>query len=434
MGAISGLVGASGGANGTGFAAPQAANITDPTTGAQINQAYTGTQGAMAGQQGLLQALQGQNGLQNQSQVYGQLQGIASGAVNPAQAQFNQNTQANVANQAALMAGQRGAGANVGLMARQAAQQGAATQQQAVGQEASQQAQNQIAAIGQAGNLATTQAGQQIGQTNANVSAQQAEQANLLNAQQGYNTNQVAMQSNINNANAGLAGSVMGGQQALIGGALNGAGAVMGGFGKPAAARGGEIVKLADGTGDVQPAASPTPAPAAPPSGAQSKFGQFLKGAVSGGKTVDSQSAAPTTGPAALQSGMSNLVSALGKPGKQQVATGQDQETSKQDTQASQPVTNPVGGQATSADAQGITSTFAGGGMTHDYRSGGKVNAKSPKEKAVKQGNDYANDKIPAVLSEHEIVLPRSVTLSKDPVAASAKFVQAVIAKRKGRK
>jgi hypothetical protein len=72
--------------------------------------------------------------------------------------------------------------------------------------------------------------------------------------------------------------------------------------------------------------------------------------------------------------------------------------------------------------------------MTHDYRSGGKVNAKSPKEKAVKQGNDYANDKIPAVLSEHEIVLPRSVTLSKDPVAESAKFVASVIAKRKGRK
>jgi hypothetical protein len=318
----------------------------------------------------------------------------------------------------------------VGLLARQAAQQGAATQQQAVGQEARQQAQNQINAIGQAGNLATTQAGQQIGQTNANVQAQQAEQSNLLNAQQGFNTNQVAMQSNINNANAGLAGNVMQGQQALIGGALNGAGAAIG------RAEGGEIQRFADGAGDVQPAASPTPAPAAPPSGAQSKFGQFLKGAVSGGKTVDSQSAAPTTGPAALQSGMSNLVSALGKPGKQQVATGQDQETSKQDTQASQPVTNPVGGQATSADAQGITSTFAGagGGMTHDYRSGGKVNAKSPKEKAVKQGNDYANDKIPAVLSEHEIVLPRSVTLSKDPVAESAKFVASVIAKRKGRK
>ena len=72
--------------------------------------------------------------------------------------------------------------------------------------------------------------------------------------------------------------------------------------------------------------------------------------------------------------------------------------------------------------------------MARDFRVGGKVNASSPKEKATAKGNNYSNDKIPAVLSEHEIVLPRSVTLSKDPVRESAKFVAKVIAKRKAGK
>jgi hypothetical protein len=410
MGSLPGLMGLGGGAGGTGFAAPQAANIIAPTNSQQLQQAYTGVQGGLTSQQQLLQALQAQQGLQNQSQVYGQLQGIASGAVNPAQAQFNQNTAANVANQAALMAGQRGASQNVGLLARQAAQQGAATQQQAVGQEAAQQAQNQISAIGAAGNLATTQAGQQIGQTNANVQAQQAEQGALLNALQGYNTNNVAMQSNINNANAGLAGTMLQGQQGLIGGALGSLGASA--FSGDMLAEGGEITKMADGgwsqvgqtvgggndypTQESQTTAQPTfdsndnsyqqinmgataPASAPQASGGKSKFGQFLKGMGGGSQAQQAQGFMP-----------------------------------KQPT---------AGAQALQA-----------GGMIKDFRVGGKVNAGSGDEKAVKKGNDYANDKIPAILSEHEIVLPRSVTMSADPVSAAAKFVSDVVAKRKVRK
>jgi len=62
------------------------------------------------------------------------------------------------------------------------------------------------------------------------------------------------------------------------------------------------------------------------------------------------------------------------------------------------------------------------------------VRANSPKQKAVAKGDDYANDKIPAVLSEHEIVLPRSVTLSDDPVGNAAKFVAQTLAKRRGKR
>jgi hypothetical protein len=65
--------------------------------------------------------------------------------------------------------------------------------------------------------------------------------------------------------------------------------------------------------------------------------------------------------------------------------------------------------------------------------SGGGVKARTPDQKAVKPGNSYDNDKVPAMLSEGEIVLPRTVTQSANPVAAAAKFVQAIMS-RKGKK
>ena len=390
MGGLPGLIGLGGGAGGTSFAGPQTAPLTKPVTADQLSAAYTGAQRGMQGQQDLLAALQAQQGIQNQSQVYGQLQGIASGAVNPAQAQFNLNTQANIANQAALMAGQRGAGANVGLMARQAAQQGAGIQQQAVGQEAAQQAANQIAAIGAAGNLATTQAGQQIGQTNAITGAQQSEQQMLLNAMQGYNTNLVQQQAAINAANANLAGTQMQGFQKLIGGGLGSIGA--GGF-AAAGAEGGEITKMADGGySGGQPFTS---------SGPQSMFGQFLTQG-----SIQPQSQIEQTPYTATQSGFG-----VAKP-KPKTTTQEPLDDIESDEGVGQ----------------------AKGGMIKDYRGGGKVKASSPKEKAVAAGNNYANDKIPAVLSEHEIVLPRTVTMSKDPVGEAAKFVAGVISRRKSSK
>lgn len=74
---------------------------------------------------------------------------------------------------------------------------------------------------------------------------------------------------------------------------------------------------------------------------------------------------------------------------------------------------------------------MARGGMTKDFRTGGKVQAGSTKQKAVKGGNSYANDKIPALLSEGEVVIPRSVMQSADPIRSSADFVAKVIAKRR---
>ena len=212
MGAITGMLGLNGGIGGTGF------STNNPVTGGQIQQSLQGVQTGMTSQQQLLQALQNQQGLQNQSNVYGQLQNVVAGqGPNPAQAMLNQQTGQNVANQAALMAGQRGASSNVGLMARQAAQQGAATQQQAVGQGATLQAQQSLGALGQAGALANQQAQQQIGQTNQNVAAAQNLYGQQVGAQNAYNQQQ-----------AGLAQSQMGMTGGLLGGALSGLGTYMG--------------------------------------------------------------------------------------------------------------------------------------------------------------------------------------------------------------
>ena len=139
----------------------------------------------------------------------------------------------------------------------------------------------------------------------------------------------------------------------------------------------GELVKMADG-GD--------PAVAAPSvSGPASSFGQFMKGMGS------AQRPGGQVNP--LQSGMSSLVSALGskKPAGANVAMPN----------------GSVAGPSNNFGAPQLQmpEMKAQGGATKDFRTGGKVDATSPKEKAVKGGNSYANDKIPAVLSEHEIGL-----------------------------
>ena len=70
-------------------------------------------------------------------------QQMNGGGPNLAGAQLAQATGQNIAQQAALQAGQRGGAQNVGLMARNIGQQGANIQQQAVGQAAINRLQQQ---------------------------------------------------------------------------------------------------------------------------------------------------------------------------------------------------------------------------------------------------------------------------------------------------
>ena len=408
MGALPGLFGLGSGAAGTSFAGPIKAPIAIGATTPEANTAYGQNQNALAQQQQLLTALQGQNGLGDQTSTYNQLQNIAAGkGPNPAQAMLNQRTGQDIANQAALMAGQRGAAGNVGLMARQAAQQGAATQQQAVGQGATMQAQQSLGALGQMGNMASTMAGNQIQQQNQNVQSQQAEQANILNALAGINSTQASMQSDVNNVNGQLANTQMQGQQGIMGNMMNTAGSMMGGMAM-AGAEGGVVPAPAVDSSTPTFASDPAAAAlAAGPQGGkqqqgknqpQSSFGQFLKGKMGSGGALN-QSETPS--------------STLGayNPDSTPNYAGQD--------------VTQMGG----LNGSGALMA-AKGGSTRDFRSGGSVKAANQAEKAVARGNSYANDKIPAVLSEGEVVIPRNVMQSGDPVQGAARFVHAVLAKK----
>lgn len=261
--------------------APQVAQIDKGANVQQANQAFGNTQMGLDQQQAFLQALQGQNGIQNQSNVYNQLALQAAGqGPNPAQAMLQNATGANVANQAALMAGQRGAGANAGLIARQAGMQGGAIQQQAAGQGALMQAQQQLGALGQMGNIAGQQV-QNLGQSGQAYSqAANAQQGNVLNALGQQNAQMVASQNAVNEQNSkrGFA-NVLGGIASAIpgvgslfgggGGGSNSGGGVSSSAGSPSlgvdTSMGSPQYKLAQG-GEI------------PENGPKSNVGRHLKG------------------------------------------------------------------------------------------------------------------------------------------------------------
>jgi len=120
----------------------QLAKAPDPFKKKQAQAAANRVKGAGNRQKAFIDALQQQNALANQTQVYNQLQAqIAGTGPSVAQNQLAQATQQNIANQAALAAGQRGAGANAGLVSRNAAVAGTNAQQQAIQQMATLRAQ-----------------------------------------------------------------------------------------------------------------------------------------------------------------------------------------------------------------------------------------------------------------------------------------------------
>lgn len=495
LGAVGGLLGVGGGANGTGFAGPSQANIQTPTTTAQAQTAYNQNQTALQQQQSFLNALQGQNGIGNQSQVYNQLQQVASGqGPNPATAQLAQATAANTQNQAALMAGQRGASQNAGLIARQAAQQGAANQQAAAGQAATTQAQQSLGALQQLGGLSTQQVGQQAAATGAVTGANQAEQQNLLNSIAGQNNANVGMQSNINSTNAGLAGQAMQGQMGVLGGVASGAGSLLGGI----FAKGG-IVPHYDSGGQVQAgsgqyapvdpnndpfntSSSTTPAPSSastppPPAHPQQPSNQ-PKSALANTLKGNSFNLAPqnNAGAQAIQQGLGSLGQSIGNwlKSSPKASTSEDDQSGGLFTAQNQQAENEASGlplypQQMTTDQQlnlqGQTQQGAADNSDDSQfnaAKGGKVPAMvspgevylDPKDvQKVKQGadpikagekipgkakvkgakNSYANDTVPKTLDEGGIVLPRSVTQAKHPHWEAHRFIKALAAKNGGK-
>lgn len=202
LGGIGGILGTNNNFQATG------ANIQQGTNAAQLNQAYTGAQGALGQANNLTNQLAPgtQQGANTQNTLTQQLQAQAlGGGPQVGQAQLNQNTAQNIAQQAALAASVRGAGANAGLIAQNAGAQGAATQQQAAGQAASMGAQQQLASQQQLAGLAAQQVGQGTTATQLANQSQQGEQNILQGANTAANQQAVSMQENINNVNAGVA-------------------------------------------------------------------------------------------------------------------------------------------------------------------------------------------------------------------------------------
>lgn len=422
MGAMGGPLGLKGGAAGSGFDAPMGADIQQAVSPTDAITAYNQNTANQQQQQSLLNALAGQGGIQNQSNVFNQMQGVANGqGPNPAQAMLNQQTGQNVQNQAALMAGQRGAGQNVGLLARQAAMQGANTQQQAVGQGATMQANQSLNALGQMGGMANNMVNNQIGQTNAITAANQAEQGNLLNALQGANQSRVGMQSNINQGNTALALQEMQQGESAVGGFLGGMGNAMP---MMMGAHGGQV---------AQPMAEGGSAFGGGPS---SEFGQFVSGVQTGSMGSTGSYVSPNS---VMQPGGGKGGGDSKKPKGEspQAANSMPASGTTQGVDGEMPTQ--------SFDQEGSSMMAAHGGSVDVVLSpeekvvypnkvkeaaGGRVEAKKVPGKAKYPGDTLKNDTYKTKLPEGSIVIPR--TKAKDN-KDSAAFVRKTLAKRRGK-
>jgi hypothetical protein len=355
-----------GGGSGAGWKA-SGADITNAATGDQADNSYDQTQSALAQQQAFVNAMGAQNGLGNQTSVYNQLQGVADGTgPNPAQAALANATAANTANQAALMAGQRGTGANAGLLARQAAMQGAANQQNSAGQAANMQANQSMNALGQMGGMANQMASQQAAGIQGLNQNSQNEQKNLLDAIAAQNKAKVDMKSNENTTNATIQAANQKSQSGGLGGMLGGLGSIAGTmFGPLGTMAGGALGNMA---------------------------GQML-----GGGGGDSGGGGGAGG---MLGGLGSMLAAHG---------GQV------------PGNGPRSNAAKHLKSLPMPTADTGGAL----KSGGSV----PGEAPVK-GDSYKNDSVKALLSPGEIVLPRHVTQGPDAAEKAKAFVEAIMARK----
>lgn len=369
----------------------QAANIQSGTTANQVTTAYNQAQSGLNQQQNLTNALttQAQQAAGAQAGLSSQLQGLASGqGPNVAQNQLNQATGQNVAQQAALMAGQRGSSANVGLLARQNAQQGAATQQNAAGQAATLGAQQQIAAQQNLASLSNNQVGQTQGAVQGLNNSVQNEQNVLQGANTAYNNAEVGMQSNVNNVNSQTASqnaNIIPGMVSGVGGGITALAGLL--------AKGGTVQKMAAG-GQISGNPLVTSAPA---NGPQSFVGQWLNSS----PDMSSASIGAT----------SSLTSPFSKS-----SSSPSQSKSKADpTEGATDITGQVGDGMLAA-------------------KGGNVKAQSKNQKAVSSSDSYENDKIPAMLSEGEVVIDKDTLADKGPIGQMARAIKAHLAARNSKK
>lgn len=408
-----------GGATNGGSWTAQAAPLTNPLAPGQLQASYEQQQAALTGQQNLAQQLSGQAqmGMGQQANVYGQQQDLANAlrmqsmgqGPNPAQAALNQATGQNIAAQSAMMGGQRGANQNVGLMSRQIANQGAHTQQQAVGQGAIMQAQQQMAAQQQLAaqqqamqQVSQQQIGNQMGSQQAFTNAALGAQGQAIGGTNAFNQAAVGSIGSMNSANANMAAANAHNQAGLLGGLMNGIGqaGMMGAFSGGSGASGSSMA--ANGLADLGGIFG-----AEGGLGSMASFGggAGLAGAGEGFGAAGGSLAAAGTGAA------TGAAIAAYKGGKI-------------DSHLQQVHQLYHGGQVNALVSPG--EKYLSPKEAKNVASGKesiKNAGKTFKGKAMVKGDSKKNDNIPTKLEEGGIVIPRSVMQSADPIKEGTKFL-----------
>lgn len=439
------------------------------------------------------QAMQQQATYNNQSNLAGQLMAQSQGqGPNPAQAQLNQTTAQNIQNQGAMMASQRGASSNPALLARQVAMQGAQTQQQAVGQSATMNAQQQLAAQQEQAQVLNNMGGQ----SNQAMSITQG----ALAAQ---NASEVSSQLGDQGINAQIAGQNAATNTSNFGALLSGGGSML------SLSKGGMVPnkethslmpkKLADalmeagvkhfddggpeGIASFASASAPQQSPQSQPD----KKGGLLSNIFSNGGEVQkmadggmtSYSSAPMYNVPQLNStaphmgGMSSgTAKTIGQSYKKWFGSPGTEENADElgVSQASADVNSgaldgpnmaggagdvgeiaPLGGAAADAgaaggtlalgaDAAGADAAGAGALALLAASKGGQIpfsqallNGGSVPGKAKVKGDSKENDTEPTLLSAGEVVIPRSITMAPDAPARAAKFIEHLQSKKSGK-
>lgn len=318
-----------------------------------------------------------------QQDVYGQQQALAQQLLQQSQgggpannliaAQGGQNT----ANQAATMASVRGASANPAAIARQAAIQGQQGQQQVLNAQSQAELGSQNALAQQQGTMGNQALqGQQIGQ-NALASA--------------------------NAVNAGVAGQNAAANQGMFGGLVGGAAGALGSLFN----QGGEVPAPQSFSQHLAFGGSASPfnfGGGAQPGMAQSPFGGMGQGL---GGLLAKGIGAMFAGPQLPASG----------PGSQE-----DIQSGGLLTSGAQQQENQMSGLPLYPGAMASGGQVSFGQML----AGGNVPGK-----AAKPGDSKDNDTVPTMLSPGEVVIPRSITESKDAPQKAAEFIKH-LKKKKG--
>lgn len=324
----------------------------------------------------------------NEGQLEQQLmQQAAGGGPNPAQQALAANTATNVATTAAQAAGQRGASANAGLIARQAAQTGGNLQQKAVSDAATLEAQQRIAAQQGAAAVQGQIGNQIVNEQNANNG--------LYGANNAQNSNLITNYGNMQGINSGTAQNNANAVNKTLGGLTGGLSSIFSFLDE-----GGEVgvdgkkVMMADG-GEAP--------------GALSWVGKYLNNSpISQG--IDAAFSAPQTVRPTMASNSEGVNTSQAFDNVGSAIKGKDSSPSDG--------ASDIGGAVSGTGAGAEAGLFAKGGQ-----------AMVPGKAKVK-GNSLKNDIVPAMLSPGEIVIPRDIAQHPDAVNKAAAFVAAIKAKQ----